>query len=493
MGFMNVLAATLFLCLTVSLIGTVVGVIDLVSLLYTSPQSFETRTTLRFTTFFLLLSIILSTIMLFLRRYTVSNIVEAFLVVAIAWIVIPTISAMAYRYSIGMDFVNAFFESLSGFTGTGLSVISKPEEMPSVILLWRAVTQWVGELGVVVFAGTLLPALHRVIRSIYVVERGERIAPTVLSTMRRLVGIYVFYTALGVVLFILSGMSVFDALAHSMTAIATGGMSTNSLSIGYWFRGGNWAIYVSTMVIMVLGALNFVDHVALLRGRFREFVSSIEVRWFFILLTIFTIPLIALPLMRGDVDEVFTRFYHLVSGYTTTGFQLGSSDVLKNEPDYVKMILALSMIVGGATFSTAGGIKIKRAAILIKALVWESARLFAPPAMVLRRRVGRELIGDTELISVYNFVAIYMVTFISIALFIHLTLLSYGYTEFTFIDSMFETASALSCVGLSVGITSATSPLPIKIALMIAMYLGRLEFAALYLFLGYSYVRRVVL
>ncbi len=490
MGVRSVLAATIFLSLTVCVIGFVVGVIEYV---LSAPHAQEALASFRFMVFFGLISVILGALVPFFKNYPVASVIEAFVVVAIAWLVIPAISAMAYNYSIGMDFVDAFFESLSGFSGTGLTMIAKPEDMPHVILLWRAVTQWVGELGVVVFAGTLLPALHRVIRSVYVVERGERIAPTVLSTMRILVGIYVFYTALGTVLFMLGGMGFFDALTHSMTAIATGGMSTNSLSIGYWFHGNNWAIYVTTTIIMILGAFNFVDHVALLKGKLREFFSSIEVKWFFIFLLFFTVPLVAIPIMQGDIQEAAVRFYHLVSGYTTTGFQLGSSDVLKNEPDYVKMLFIFSMIVGGATFSTAGGIKIKRAAILFKALVWESARLFAPPAMVLRRRIGRELLDDKELIAIYNFVAVYIISFITISLFIHMTLLTYGYHQFSFVDTMFETASAMSCVGLSVGITSATSPLPVKIALMVAMYLGRLEFATLYLLLGYSYIRKVTL
>ncbi len=490
MGVRSVLAATIFLSLTVCVIGFVVGSIEYV---LSMPNMQEALASFRFMVFFGLFSAILGALVPFFKNYPVSSILEAFVVVAIAWLVIPAISAMAYNYSIGMDFVDAFFESLSGFSGTGLTMIAKPEDMPHVVLLWRAVTQWVGELGVVVFAGTLLPALHRVIRSVYVVERGERIAPTVLSTMRILVGIYTFYTALGTGLFMLSGMGFFDALTHSMTAIATGGMSTNSLSIGYWFRGNNWAIYVTTIIIMILGAFNFVDHAALLKGRLKEFFSSIEVKWFFLFLALFTVPLVVLPLMRGDIQEAAVRFYHLVSGYTTTGFQLGSSEVLKNEPDYVKMIFVFSMIVGGATFSTAGGIKIKRAAILLKALVWESARLFAPPAMVLRRRIGREILDDRELIAVYNFIAVYLVSFVAISLFIHMTLLAYGYHQFSFIDTMFETASAMSCVGLSVGITSATSPLPVKIALMVAMYLGRLEFATLYLLLGYSYIRKVTL
>ena len=490
MGIKSVLAAVAFLTLTVSVIGIFVGLVEF----YASPVgSIDKVVSFRFLQYFSITSIIFFGVTLLLRKYTVESILEAFFVVVIAWLFIPFVSALAYNYAIGMDFIDAFFESLSGFSGTGLTMISTPEDFPKTILLWRAITQWVGELGVVVFAGTLLPALHRVIRSVYVVERGERIAPTILSTMRILVGIYAFYTALGTIMFMMGGMSFFDAVTHSMTAIATGGMSTNSLSIGYWFKGSNWVIYTTTTIIMILGAFNFVDHVNLLKGRFKEFITSIEIKWFFIFLALFTAPLVAVSLIQGDGYAAAIRFYHLVSGYTTTGFQLGSSNILKAEPEYVKVIITLSMIVGGATFSTAGGIKIKRAAILMKSLVWESARLFAPPAMVLRRRAGRELLEEKDLLAIYNFISLYLLTFVLVSLTIHISLLLNNYTEFSFVDAMFETASALSCVGLSVGITSSSAPLAIKITLIAAMYLGRLEFAALYLAIGYSYIKKVML
>ncbi len=485
----NVVAATIFLLLTVSVVGLVVGVVSM--LIASTPRDYVAAK--EFSEYYALTTLCLAPIAFALRKRTVTSILEGFIVVSASWLLIPLLSAFSYVITIKMDFVDAFFESLSGFSGTGLTMIAKPEACPQVILLWRAVTQWVGELGVVVFAGTLLPRLHRVIHSVYIVERGERIAPTIITTMRKLLGIYALYTAIGTLLFMAGGMGLFDALTHSMTAIATGGMSTKSLSIGYWFRGSNWVIYWGSIVIMILGALNFADHDLLFRGRVREFLSSVEVKGFFGFLAFFTALLAGYAFVTHSLSLLPRWFYHMVSGYTTTGFQLGSSNLLLSDPDFVKMIMIISMIVGGATFSTAGGIKIRRAVIALKAIIWSSAKTFAPPTMVMKLRVGRGYLEETDISSVLTFVATYLITLVGIALFIDATLVAYGIKGFTFIDALFETASALSCVGLSVGITSPTAPLAVKIALMVAMYLGRLEFAPLYLAMGWGYISKKAL
>ena len=485
----NIAAATTFLLLTVSVLGLVIGLISVL----TATSSVDYVAALKFTKYYALTTLILAPIAVLLRKKTVTSILEGFIVVCLSWLLIPLLSMFSYVITIGMNPIDAYFESLSGFSGTGLTMIPKPENCPHVVLLWRAVTQWVGELGVVVFTGTLLPRMHRVIHSVYIVERGERIAPTIVSTMRRLLGIYMVYTAVGTLVLMIGGMSFFDALTHTMTAIATGGMSTNSMSIGHWFHGSNWVIYWGTIALMILGALNFADHDLLFRGRIREFLTSTEVKGFFGLLAFFTALLAGYAFIVHEPRALVTWFYHLVSGYTTTGFQLGPSQMLYRDPDFVKVVFIVSMVVGGATFSTAGGIKIRRAIIALKAIVWSSAKIFAPPTMVMRMRVGKSYVEESDVVQVLTFIAMYMITLVGIALFIHATLIDAGIKSFSFIDALFETASALSCVGLSVGITSPTMPMAAKVALMIAMYLGRLEFAPLYLAMGWGYISKKVL
>ncbi len=485
----GVCQAIALLLLTVSLAGFVTGALCL--FVARSPRDVEASQI--FVEYFGLCSAFLLPVILAFRRGFEITIPEAFLVVALSWLLIPALSIYPYVATAALDPLDAYFEALSGFSGTGLTMIAKPEDMPMVVLLWRALTQWMGELGVVVFAGTLLPKIHRTIRSVYIVERGERIAPTIVMTMRKLLAIYVLYTAIGTILFMLGGMDPFNALTHTMTAIATGGMSTSSGSIGTWIGTSNHFLYTSSIVIMVLGALNFADHDLLLKGRIRSFLSSTEVRWFFIFLAIFATMLGIYAYLSNDMDRMYIWFYHLVSGYTTTGFQLTSSTEIEHDPDFVKVVLILSMIVGGATFSTAGGVKIRRAAIAFKALVWNCARTFAPPTMVMGFRVGRESLEEREVLAVLSFIMTYLLTLTILTLVVHVSLVISGFTGFSFVDALFETTSAMSCVGLSVGITSTSTPLATKVALMVAMYLGRLEFAPLYLAIGYSYVSKVSL
>ncbi|MEM2079887.1 MAG: potassium transporter TrkG [Nitrososphaerota archaeon] len=425
------------------------------------------------------------------RKHLVVELVDAFLVVSVFWILAPLFSAALYSYTIRMPFLDALFESVSGFSGTGLTVIDKPESLPRVILIWRALTQWVGELGVVVISGVLLPFLHRSIRSIYVVERGARLAPTIISTTRKLFTLYVVYTAIGVLLFTLSGMALTDSIAHSMTAIATGGMSTSSENLGYWFKAGNNLIAISASILMVLGALNFMDLYNLSLGRLSEFAKSIEVRGFAAIFLVFLALLGVSAIATNSTESSFWAWtFHMLSGLTTTGFSIVP---IRDHPDIVKVVLVLSMVVGGSTFSTAGGIKIKRAIVLTKSLLWESGKVFIPKSVVVVRRVGGEVIREEELISTYSYVALYLLTLAAISVVLHLSLLSSGITSFSYIDSLFETASALSCVGLSSGIASSSAPAITKVLLMVAMYLGRIEFLPLYTLVGIYYISKITL
>lgn len=429
-----------------------------------------------------------------MRKYAITEIVDAILVVSLSWLVIPALSALIYSYTIGLDYIDSFFESLSGFSGTGLTVLAKPEDLPYVVLIWRASTQWMGELGIIVFSAALLPYIHRVLSRVYVAERGVKLAPTILSTARRLLIMYTFLTLVGTVVLMLSGMNFLDALAHSMTGIATGGMSTNSQSIGYWYKTAGYLVLITSTIVMVFGALNFADLYELLRGRIRRFVGRLEVKWFLYLLAILTIiSTITVISTHGlNLEMLSLAIYNMVSGYTTTGFQVG--DIGREYPDTLKLVIVLAMAVGGATFSTAGGIKIKRIAIALKSIGWTFAKPFLPEKAYLVRRVGDEVLSEDDVISVYAYIMLYAIVALIISYTLYIVLNFSGYTwSKNYIDALFETVSALSCVGLSTGITSISMPVYAKVVLMLAMYLGRLEFAPIYIVIGYQYKSRVTL
>jgi trk system potassium uptake protein TrkH len=429
-----------------------------------------------------------------LRGSALTEIEDAIIAISIAWIAIPAINAFIYSYTVGIDYIDGFFESLSGFTGTGLTIFSRPEDLPYTILIWRATTQWIGELGVIVFSVALLPYIHRVLGRIYLAERGVRLGPTILSTTRRLLTIYLFLTFTGVLMLMMSGMNFLDAVAHSMTGIATGGMSTNSQNIGFWYNIAGYRVLLTSVIIMVFGALNFADLHNLFRRKVKKFLRSPEVKWFFYITLFLSATVIAIVIIcyGFDIELIGLAIYNTISGLTTTGFQVGY--IGKEYSEILKLVIVIAMAIGGATFSTAGGIKIKRIIIALKALGWSFAKPFLPEKAYFVKRVGEEVIDEEDISSTYAYTVLYMLTAITISVLLYITLNLSGYVwSRNYIDALFETVSALSCVGLTTGITSISMPIQAKVLLMVAMYFGRLEFSPLYIVIGYWYRSKMIL
>jgi len=471
------------LMLTLSLIALILGVLGYVL----TADPYVASTSARVATVASLAALASLAVLWVCRDFIVTEPLDALVVVSLFWLLAPVFSMAVYLYTTDLAPLDALFESLSGFSGTGLTVIEMPESYPHVVLMWRAVTQWVGELGIVVVSGALFPFLHRAIRSVYVAERGARLVPSIVETARKLALIYLAYTVLGMALLTAVGLDLFNSLAHAMTAIATGGMSTRSENLGYWFRGNNYALLLAASVPMVLGALNFSDLYNLTVGRLRDFARSVEVRGLFAVLVALSALLGLASLAYGSPDELPAWLFHVVSGLTTTGFSVSP---LRGDPDAVKAVTVLAMVVGGATFSTAGGVKIRRLVIALKNVVWEMAEPSIPRSVVLVKKVGGDIVRDDEVRSAYTYIFLYLAALAIASVALHLTLVSSGMVGFSYLDSLFETASALSCVGLSVGIT-ATAPAPSKIILMVCMYLGRIEFLPLYAAVGAYYVSKM--
>ncbi len=426
-----------------------------------------------------LCSIAIGILLGILGKGTELRLFDAAIAASLAWLIIPALGAIPLVVGTGLSPIDAFFEGLSGFTGTGLTMISKPENMPSSVLLWRGIMQWTGELGIVVVSAAIFPFFHTLLRGLYTVERGTKITPTIIGTSRRMGAIYLVYTVIGTALFMWGGMNFFDALIHSMTGIATGGMSTKSLSIGFW---KSIRLEIVVTIIMILGALNFADHYKLFRGNVRAFLTSLEVKGFIAIQLLF-VALTSLAYVMSGYDlanGIRQGAFHAISAMTTTGFQIGN---LVNVSESVKYILVLAMIIGGCTFSTAGGIKIRRVVLLFKILLWEMKRMLLPPTVLISKTMEGRRVGADEMISTLSFVVLYLLVLASLTFVLTL----HGYS---LVDSLFEVASALSCVGLSVGIVGTTAPLAVKITLIVAMYLGRLEFLPLYILLGSMLTRR---
>jgi trk system potassium uptake protein TrkH len=207
------------------------------------------------------------------------SVIESLLVASLAWLVIPALSALALVIETRIDFADAFFESMSGFTGTGFTVLT-PSTLKKSILIWRALMQWTGELGIVVFAMIVIPYFYETARTVYGLERPLRIGMNLYETAKRLILVYITLTLIGFVSYVVTGLTPFDALTHIMTTIATGGMSTynEGYNIIYAYSPSS---AIPFMVFMTLGALNFIVLYNLITGNFREVLRSEELRYFY--------------------------------------------------------------------------------------------------------------------------------------------------------------------------------------------------------------------
>ncbi len=401
-----------------------------------------------------------------LGEYGLSTYLDAIYVVVLTWLISPFICMVPFLLY-GMSLSNALFETISGLTGTGLSVIPNIGSAPIVIKLWRSVLQWFGEIGIVIVSIVLFARPGSPITYLYIAEgREERISITIWRTVKIMIRIYILYTVVASILYILAGLDPFDAVCIAMTTIATGGFSPYSrpflqIRVAHW-----WLFYVTCIIFMFLGAMNFRDHARIFTGRLRE-AFSYELKLFLIVSVVFVIvtSLCYLtfekypPLLAFEVGA-----FHALSALTTTGFELNN---LNNLHQITKLVLALAMIIGGCTCSTAGGIKVIRIATFLKNIGWTVSETVKPHTLI-RKTVGNIRIEDKDILRTLTFILLYL-TFVFLST---LVLVTCGYS---LINALFEVASAMGCAGLTVGVTSPAMPIPAKITLIIDMLAGRLE------------------
>jgi len=409
---------------------------------------------------------------------------EALVTAAIAWVIIPLISAVVLALQINIDFVDALFESVSGFTGTGFTVLT-PSHLKHSILFWRSFMQWTGELGFVVFAMVLIPYFYKIARALYGIERPVKLETTFYRTAIRLILIYLLLTVLGTAAYVLAGMPFFEALNHVMTTVATGGMSTydNGYNTIYAYAP---ATYWPFMIFMVLGGMNFIDLHSMFSGKIKRLITSEEFRYYIGSL-IFISLLVSLSYhyvegIKSWVDAFKIGFFNTVSGMTTTGFNIGS---LANLKDVTKALITVGMFIGGMTFSTAGGIKSLRLMLFMKKLKHYVQSMISPSSIVRAISAHGRSVSDTDIAAALLFIIVHGIVVVSSALAIS----AYGYS---FTDALFETTSAASCVGLSVNVVSSTAPTGVKLIITAVMLMGRIEYLNVFLLLALIFGRRTI-
>jgi trk system potassium uptake protein TrkH len=399
---------------------------------------------------------------------TTLTIQEGGVIVLMSWIVVSLFSAWPFVSVLGLPFSRALFESVSGWTTTGLSVVDVTSAA-SMILLWRSIIQLAGGAGLAIIMMSAIVGPTGV--GISSAEgRSDQLVPHVRQSARLVLIIYTCYAAAGTLAYWMAGMSLFDAVNHAFAAVSTGGFSTRAESIGYW---DSTTIEAITLPLMLLGNLSFVTAWFLWRGKLRMVARNGEVRVMAVLIPlssmavfIFTCQSIYPTLAKGARVVVFET----ISALTTTGFQTVGYG---NWNDFGVFILILLMLIGGGTCSTAGGIKQFRVYLFSKMLYWEIVRYLLPKSAILERPIWegnhRVFVNDDRVRQVAVFVFLYLIIYVIGVM----LLCACGYDLG---DALFEFASALGTVGLSVGVTSAQMPDAALWAELLAMFLGRLEF-----------------
>ena len=401
-------------------------------------------------------------------------------IAAVGWLLVALLGAVPFFVAacssdpgaaiVFRDYGNAVFEAMSGFTTTGLSVVAQPEMLPRTLQWWRSFLQWIGGIGVIILVLGLTPTPIRPGRGLFFAERDAKIQPTVSATIRTMWWIYLLYTFFGIILLWSVGMGIWDAINHSMTALSTGGFSTMSASMGHYT---GWGIRLVIQLLMFLGAMSFATHYHLLQGKKLNFRANFhQARWLVVFGVTITFVLLIQSLSGGLSQSLGSSAFQAVSAVSTTGFQ---SEPLYPWSEASKLILILAMFVGGATGSTAGGIKIMRAVVLIRGMGWWLSKTISSPKKVLRFKVGNERLDPEEADARVQGAAVIFFAWLVCTLGGTLVLMNFVPPEYTLADSLFEVVSAQSTVGLSVGITHAEMSWVAKFVLILNMWMGRLE------------------
>ena len=409
------------------------------------------------------------------------NLQQAFLLTALSWLSIAVFGSLPFIFSsMEMSITDAFFESMSGITTTGSTIISNLESAPKGILLWRAILQWLGGIGIIVMAITLMPIMNVGGMQLFKIssnDSSEKILPKSQQIALRLIYIYSALTIVCAISYWIFGMGKFDSLTHSMTTIATGGFSNYNQSIGYF---NNIYIEISSMFFIILGSIPFIAYIKFLNGNKKIFSSDTQIRSFLKIIILSIIVLcFYLFLTSSENFSLRSIFFNTISILTGTGYVNAEFDSWGSFP--VTIFLAL-MLIGGCAGSTTCGIKIFRIQILYLFILNQLRKIIYPKGVFLIK-YDQNPVDEKFIASIISFIFFYFVIFFILAALLSLTGLD-------FITALSGAATSISNVGPGlgpiIGPNGDFSSLPdiSKWILSVGMILGRLElFAILVLFL----------
>tara|TARA_X000001036_G_scaffold77348_1_gene68952 strand:- start:3453 stop:4901 length:1449 start_codon:yes stop_codon:yes gene_type:complete len=411
------------------------------------------------------------------------NLQQAFLLTSLSWITIAIFGSLPFVFSsLNLSFTDAFFESMSGITTTGSTIITNLDGAPKAILLWRALLQWLGGIGIIVMAITLMPIMNvggMQLFKISASHNAEKIFPKSKEISLKLISIYLSLTVICSIFYNLFGMNFFDSITHSMTTIATGGFSNYNESIGYFDSN---LIEFTSIIFIFLGSLPFIAYIKFLNGDKRIFFTDSQIKLFFkITLISIAILIFYLIFKNGNLNgtNIISLSFNVISILTGTGYVTEDFSNWGNFPIIFFLVL---MFIGGCAGSTTCGIKVFRIQILYQFISNQLKKIVYPRGVFLIK-YEKSNIDDKFMSSIISFIYLYIIIF-----FVITALLSISGLDF--VTAISGAATSISNVGPGIGENigpngnfSQLNDLS-KWILSLAMIMGRLEiFAILILFI----------
>ena len=414
---------------------------------------------------------------------------EGFAITTFSWLAAAIFGGLPYVIAGVCGPIDAFFESLSGFTTTGATIFDHIEGLPNATLLWRSLTQWLGGMGIVVLSVAILPMLGvggmQLFRAEVPGPTADRLSPRIQDTAKILWTVYVGLTVIQTVLLMFGGMTFFDAICHTFTTLSTGGFSTRDRSVGAF---NSAYIDIVITVFMFISGANFSLHYWLLRGRWNHYWKNEEFRYYGLVAGGATLLLLVAILIHTDIGFFYglrLALFQAVSIITTTGYGTG---------DYLlwgfgaHMLIFTVMFCGACAGSTAGGVKVMRVVLLAKHANRVVKKTLHPHAVFNVRHSGK-VVDDEVMMTVLGFFLLYFVLFLVAS-----TLVAHFGADFT--TALGAVVSTLGNVGPGLGevgpaLTYSNLPGASKIVLSLCMLFGRLELFTVFVLLTPMFWRRV--
>lgn len=407
---------------------------------------------------------------------------SSYALISLVWVILPLLGTLPFlgvallipesnsQIAIFKDFNNAFFEAMSGFTGTGLTMLDDSSKIPHALQWWRSITEWVGGLGIIFMAVAILDTAHkdeRLYQSEAMGWKSQSKKPE--NKIRKIIWIYLIYTAVSILTFLLAGMPFWEALNHGITGIATGGFTVTKDSFVSYSNAIKWA----AIPVMLLGSFSFKIHVLVFEGKFRDLIKQTQLKH----LMITFVLLLGILLLTNYQANTVDIFFQTASALGTCGFN--SVKLSQWLPLFLTPLL-IAMFIGGNSSSTTGGVKTQRIAWLLKSIKENIRQALMPDKEKDKYKFSVKYNGKTveneqafQKIRIAGILLLCWIMTIFLGTFF-LSFILHGY-QFSFFNILFDVTSALNNVGLSSGVTNHALPAAAKWVLNVIMWIGRLE------------------